>query len=185
MYFADPEQAGTWEIQAWAPTGERGTVVKSGTYDTAGDGEDRQPATGVYTLADGHYKLFWDGDLDTGKNHQMKVFWVDCAPASEGPSESVVPSASVVPSESASASVTPSGSVAGSELPIEGSASPTGEELGIVGTPPPTDSVDLAPASTDVGWRAALLGLAAVATVAAFVVPGLISGSNRVAGRRR
>jgi len=79
FYFSDPEQAGTWEIQEWAPD-DKGTVVLSGTYDTQGDGEDRQPEAGVYTLPDGHYKLFWDGDLDTQKHDKMKVFWVDCAP---------------------------------------------------------------------------------------------------------
>src|SRR6185369_906784 len=77
FYFADPEQAGTWEIQEWSP-GDKGTVVLSGTYDTHGDGEDRQPEEGVYTLPNGHYKLFWDGDLDTQKHDKMKVFWVDC-----------------------------------------------------------------------------------------------------------
>jgi len=77
FYFSDPEQAGTWEIQEWSP-GDKGTVVLSGTYDTQGDGEDRQPPQGVYTLDPGHYKLFWDGDLDTEKHDKMKVFWVDC-----------------------------------------------------------------------------------------------------------
>jgi hypothetical protein len=77
FYFSDPEQAGTWEIQEWSP-GDKGTVVLSGTYDTQGDGEDRQPEEGVYTLPAGHYKLFWDGDLDTQKHDKMKVFWVDC-----------------------------------------------------------------------------------------------------------
>lgn len=77
FYFSDPEQAGTWEIQEWSP-GDKGTVVLNGTYDTHGDGEDRQPPEGVYTLPNGHYKLFWDGDLDTQKHDKMKVFWVDC-----------------------------------------------------------------------------------------------------------
>jgi hypothetical protein len=77
FYFADPEQAGTWEIQEWSP-GDKGTVVLSGKYDTQGDGEDREPDQGVYTLDPGHYKLFWDGDLDTLKHDKMKVFWVDC-----------------------------------------------------------------------------------------------------------
>jgi hypothetical protein len=77
FFFADPEQAGKWEIQRWAPTGAKGTVVLSGTYDTQGDGEDRQPEQGVYQLPDGHYKLFWDGDVS--KHDKMKVFWVDCA----------------------------------------------------------------------------------------------------------
>src|SRR6185369_3537817 len=147
FYFADPEQAGTWEIQEWAPTGEKGTVVLSGTYDTAGDGEDRQPEEGVYTLPDGHYKLFWDGDLDTGKHDKMKVFWVDCAAASESPSpsgseqpiESSSPStgpsesastapsesASTAPSESASTAPSESASPSGSEQPIGGSGSPS------------------------------------------------------------
>ena len=183
MYFADPTQAGSWEIQAWAPGGDKGTVVKSGTYDTAGDGEDRQPADGVYTLPDGHYKLIWDGDAS--RHDKMKVFWVDCAPPSVEPSESVTPSESATPSEAASASVTPSDVPSGSELPIEGSASPSGEELDIVGTPPPTDSLDLAPASGDAGWRAVLLGLAGVVAVAAFVVPGRIAGADRGTGRRR
>jgi hypothetical protein len=46
FFFADPEQTGTWEIQEWSP-GDKGTVVLTGTYDTAGDGEDRQPPTGT------------------------------------------------------------------------------------------------------------------------------------------
>jgi hypothetical protein len=162
FYFADPEQAGTWEIQEWAPTGQKGTVVLSGTYDTHGDGEDRQPEEGVYTLPDGHYKLFWDGDLDTGKHDKMKVFWVECAPASATPaptgSEQPIASSppSVAPSESASTAPSESTSPSGSEQPIggsgspsasaaptgselaiggTGSAAPTGEELGLVGTP--------------------------------------------------
>jgi hypothetical protein len=77
FYFSDPKQSGTWEIQEWSP-GDKGTVVRDGTYDTHGDGEDRQPEEGVYTLDPGHYKLFWDGDLDTEKHDKMKVFWVDC-----------------------------------------------------------------------------------------------------------
>src|SRR4051812_50087587 len=71
FYFADPEQSGTWEIQEWAPTGQKGTVVLSGTYDTAGDGEDRQPEEGTYSLTEGHYKLFWDGALYTNKHDKM------------------------------------------------------------------------------------------------------------------
>src|SRR5438094_738166 len=166
FYFADPEQAGTWEIQQWAPTGQKGTVVLSGTYDTAGDGEDRQPEAGTYSLPDGHYKLFWDGDLDTGKHDKMKVFWVECAPAassSPSGSEEAIESGSTSPSGSEEAiesgggesngstppSTGPSGGVggiSGSELPISGAGSPGGGVLGIEGTPPngvtppPTDT---------------------------------------------
>src|SRR3954463_13327599 len=71
FYFSDPEQAGTGEIQEGAP-GDKGTDVLNGDYDTHGDGEDRQPEDGVYTLDPGHYKLFWDGDLDTEKHDKMK-----------------------------------------------------------------------------------------------------------------
>jgi hypothetical protein len=85
FFFADPFDAGTWEIQEWSP-GDKGTVVLEGTYDTNGDGEDRDPdEPGVYELPDGHYKLFWDGDLDTEKHDKHKVFWVDCAAETESP----------------------------------------------------------------------------------------------------
>jgi hypothetical protein len=181
FYFADPEQSGTWEIQEWAPTGEKGTVVLNGTYDTAGDGEDRQPETATYSLPDGHYKLFWDGDLDTGKHDKMKVFWVDCAPVAETPSPtgSELPeeSGSASPSETATATPTETASATptGSELPDEsGSASPTesetatatptGSELPITGTPSPsspggavlgaTGTPNVTPPATDVATTA-------------------------------
>ena len=127
FYFADPVQAGSWEIQEWAPTGQKGTVVMTGTYDTAGDGQDRQPEQGAYSLPDGHYKLFWDGD--TSKHDKMKVFWVDCAPS--GP-QSPAPTGSEQPAEGS-----PSTSPTGSELPAEGSpsTSPTGSELPAQGSP--------------------------------------------------
>jgi hypothetical protein len=85
FFFADPFDSGTWEIQEWSP-GDKGTVVLTGTYDTNGDGEDRDPDAGVYELPDGHYKLFWDGDLDTLKHDKHKVFWVDCDEATAPPS---------------------------------------------------------------------------------------------------
>src|SRR3954454_22722248 len=137
FYFSDPEQAGTWEIQKWAP-GDKGEVVLDGTYDTHGDGEDRQPEQGVYRLPNGHYKLFWDGDLDTLKHDKMKVFWVECAAASESPSPtgSEIPasgSPSTAPSESASTAPSESASTAPSEsastAPSESaSTAPSGSE---------------------------------------------------------
>ena len=202
FYFADPEQAGTWEIQEWAP-GDKGTVVLSGTYDTAGDGEDREPDQGVYTLPDGHYKLFWDGDLDTDKHDKMKVFWVDCEEESPAPSGSELPieSSSVPPSAPASASVPPSAPAsasvppsvpAGSVGPIVGSPSvpasqsPSGGVAGATGTPavgvtpPPTDTSGLSGAGDD-SWRVVLLGLAALIAAAVFIVPTPTAG--RVANR--
>ena len=213
FYFADPAQAGTWEIQEWAPTGEKGTVVLSGTYDTAGDGEDRQPEQGVYTLPDGHYKLFWDGDLDTGKHDKMKVFWVDCAPAAESASpsggEQPVESGSAAPSTAASttpstvASTTPStgpgGSEApiqsggagasastpgGNELPAEGGGAPGGGVLGVTATPPPTDT-DAVRAPSDDNWRAVLMALAALVAAAVLLVPGPTAADAKATTRDR
>jgi hypothetical protein len=100
FFFADPFQAGTWEIQEWSP-GDKGVVVLSGTYDTNGDGEDRDPdEPGVYTLPDGHYKLFWDGDLDTQKHDKHKVFWVDCPETAPPTFEQSVGAETDVPSDS-------------------------------------------------------------------------------------
>ena len=210
FYFADPVQAGTWEIQEWAPTGEKGTVVLTGTYDTAGDGEDRDPEDGVYTLPDGHYKLFWDGDLDTDKHDKMKVFWVDCdggeQPVSSG---SVPPSGSASVPPSGSASVPPSGSASvppsGSEAPIGGSGgpsgsvpgggvlplestNPTGAVLGAEGvanaTPPPTDT-ESGIAPSDQGWRVILLGLAALIAAAVFLVPSRTTATAASRSNRR
>ena len=75
FFFADPGQTGDWHIQSWPPTGDKTTVLE-GTYDTNGEGFDRQPAEGYYSLRDGHYKLFWKGDEEKLWKH--KVFWVEC-----------------------------------------------------------------------------------------------------------
>jgi hypothetical protein len=180
FYFADPEQAGTWEIQQWAPTGQKGTVVLSGTYDAAGDGVDRQPEEGVYTLPDGHYKLFWDGDLDTGKHDKMKVFWVDCATPSRsqtpGGSEAPVASASTQPvtPPSTAPSTGPSAAPGGEELPAAGSPPPNGAVLGVTGTPPPTDT-DAPTTPSDGSWRVALIGLAALIAAGSVLLPSPVS----------
>lgn len=81
FYFADPAQSGDWWIQSWPPTGN-GTTVGAGSYDTNGSGEDRVPASGTMSLANGHYKLFWQGSDERTVKH--KVFWVDCPPGTGG-----------------------------------------------------------------------------------------------------
>ena len=108
--FAAPSQTGRWEVRTWAP-GDSGDVVLFGSYDTAGDGTDRQPATGAFTLPDGHYKLFWTGRNEGNVKH--KTFWV----------ENVAPPTAVT---------SPSASPTGEELPITGSPP-------AAITPPPTD----------------------------------------------
>ena len=171
FFFADPEQAGTWEIQKWSP-GAKGQVVLSGTYDTAGDGEDRDPDAGVYDLPDGHYKLFWDGDLDTGKHDKMKVFWVECE-TQGGVSNSAPPSSGTQPAESHS---TPK--AGGSEsAPAQGDTSgagPSGQELAAGGGPatlPPTDTARADALGQDVNWPIALMIIATIIAIASLLTP--------------
>ena len=70
----DSVQSVSWWIEAWAPTGTKGTVVDSGviTLDSSGNG-----FTTDQTLPNGHYKLFWTfaGEKGAAKH---KVFWVSC-----------------------------------------------------------------------------------------------------------
>ena len=92
FFFADAADSGTWEIQEWSP-GDKGTVVLTGTYLTDENGEDRDPDAGTYSLPDGHYKLFWDGDVDTAKHDKHKVFWVECEeqPGQQAPTPTPTP----------------------------------------------------------------------------------------------
>jgi hypothetical protein len=166
FFFADPTQTGTWEIRDWAP-GDKGDVVLSGTYDTSGDGIDRRPTTGTFSLADGHYKLFWVGRNEQNLKH--KTFWVECASPTTSPtvapSESVAPSGSVAPTES----VAPSGSVAPT---ASSSTNPSGDVLPATGTPstyvlPPTDTADAGAAGAVNAWIVILL--VGIGTVAMFL----------------
>jgi len=184
FFFADPVQAGSWEIQKWSP-GPKGAVVLSGTYDTAGDGEDRQPETGAYSLPDGHYKLFWDGD--TGKHDKMKVFWVECPPTAgggqpAGPTPTPTPpTGGVQPGES-----TPTPPTGGEQ----GSGSgPTGQVLGEVGAPemtlPPTDMLAApAPVATSDGWAGLAAAIGIVSLLVLLASPKLAREAIRIHGRR-
>lgn len=167
FFFADPSQSGSWEIQTWSP-GDSGTVALSGSYDTTGDGEDRQPATDAFSLPDGHYKLFWQGRNEQNVKH--KVFWVECPAV---PAESVIPSGSVTPSES----VIPSESLnpTGSELPAssESHGAPTGgveAATGVPGATPPATDV-ASDAGSQQGTAAILLALAGIAAAALALTP--------------
>jgi hypothetical protein len=180
FFFADPFQAGAWEIQKWAP-GDKGEVVLSGTYNTNPSGEDRQPEEGAYRLDPGHYKLFWDGD--TGKHDKMKVFWVDCAAPTESPTgsgagESETPTGTPTgsgagesetptgtpPGQTETPTGTPTGSGAGeSEVPTgtpAGSFGGGGQGATVAPTQPSTDTIAPASGADSGGWRLLLLAFA-------------------------
>jgi hypothetical protein len=87
----DAGSSGTWSIQSWPPTGDRG-VVASGTWGPAdGDGDWR---TAVMSLPGGdhnqgaHYKLNVDQTNPSAPGAEKhKVFWVDCPPVTGGGEE--------------------------------------------------------------------------------------------------
>jgi hypothetical protein len=106
FFFADAGDSGTWEIQEWSP-GDKGTVVLTGEYTTDENGEDRDPDAGAYSLPDGHYKLFWDGDLETNKHDKHKVFWVDCAEQTPAPTPVETPAPTPVETPAPTPAETP------------------------------------------------------------------------------
>jgi hypothetical protein len=149
--FADPSQAGGWEVRTWAP-GDSGDVVLAGRYDTAGDGADRQPAVGTFTLPDGHYKLFWTGRTEDNVKH--KTFWVENVAAP-------------------TAVTSPSASPTGEELPITGSPP-------AAITPPPTDLPAGAAGDAQVGGAVVVAVMTlAVSAWLAFTALGGGGGSSR------
>ncbi|MGC9539138.1 LPXTG cell wall anchor domain-containing protein [Streptomyces sp. UG1] len=77
----DSVQKVSWHIEAWAPTADvKGETVKSGAITLDGEGHGR---TEDMTLADGHYKLFWNFEGEKG-SAKHKVFWTDCEDEEEG-----------------------------------------------------------------------------------------------------
>lgn len=100
----DTNQPVTWKITAWAPTGDRATVVETGEIklDSNGNGH-----TDPITLPiGGHFKLFWNFTPENGFAKQ-KVFWV--TPCVSSSTESPPPSS---PEESSSAPPSSGGAVA-------------------------------------------------------------------------
>lgn len=127
FYATNPTETGTWQLQSWAPTGD-GTVVASGTYDTAPDGVDE---TEDLSLADGHYRLTWQTTGDT--NSKQKTLWVECAPteSNSDPTAEPTPSDGAAPTSEA----TPTDEAAPTD-----EADPSGEEQSEDQTPPTDES---------------------------------------------
>jgi hypothetical protein len=78
--FLDAGQTLTFEITSWPPTGDR-SVVLSGTIQTDASGAGRAPATGAYSLDEGHYRLTVDTGNGRPTEDKHKEFWVKCAAA--------------------------------------------------------------------------------------------------------
>ncbi|MFJ8534343.1 LPXTG cell wall anchor domain-containing protein [Streptomyces sp. NPDC093591] len=127
----DSVQKVDWHIEAWAPTADvKGETVKSGAITLDGEGHGR---TEDMTLADGHYKLFWNFEGENG-SAKHKVFWSDCEDEEPGDGTSVSPSASASPADptdepSASPSTSAEGAASSSPSPqggAEGDLAETG-----------------------------------------------------------
>jgi hypothetical protein len=112
----DPGEQVTWRIVAWAPTGDRETVVLTNTLVLGATGHGRTTDLG---LPDGHYKLYWTFAGENG-SAKHKVFWVDCKVPPTSPPPTIPPTSTptptttstptptVGPTDSASPSATPS-----------------------------------------------------------------------------
>ncbi|WP_374224138.1 LPXTG cell wall anchor domain-containing protein [Streptomyces sp. ISL-66] len=173
----DSAQQVTWRIEAWAPTADvKGTEVKSGSLKLDGSGHER---TEVLSLADGHYKLFWNFDGEHGRA-KHKVFWVDCPDGSTPGQPGATPSGttSVTPSGSTtvSPSVSPSGSPSGKP-----SSSPSVQPSGSAVSPSPSGS-DAATTGGDLAKTGSDTPVGLLAGVAGVLIAG---GAFLVMRRRK
>jgi hypothetical protein len=117
----DREQRAGWRIVEWAPTGNKETVRLTGTLVLDANGHGR---TVDLSLADGHYKLYWNFTGENGFAKQ-KVFWVECAKPPTGPPPTS-PTATPTPSPSATPTPTVSPpSATPSTTPSEGAGQPS------------------------------------------------------------
>lgn len=157
-----------WHIEAWAPDADsKGETVKTGSITLDGKGHGR---TEDLSLADGHFKLFWNFEGEKGAA-KPKVFWTECGDeegggsssspsASASASPSASPSASASPSGSASSSVSasPGSSVSASAEPSGSAASTPSSAAGPQGGGKLAETGNGAPVGALAGVAAALLG---------------------------
>lgn len=125
-FHFDGQQAVSWQIKSWPPTGDR-TVVKSGALGLDQDGWGR---TEDMSLPDGHYKLYWNFAGEKGRAKQ-KVFWVRC-PGAESPTPTPSESTPTTPSSPPSARPSPSPTES-TPAPSAGAPTPVRTNLPVTG----------------------------------------------------
>ena len=178
----DPGQSVSWQIKSWPPTGDR-SVVSSGALalDAQGAG-----FTNDMTLANGHYKLFWNFTGENGAA-KHKVFWVACpgpTPTPTTPAPSPSGSCTASPSEDCSPTPTPSPSCTCMHSPTPTPPTPTptkSHHQTPTPQPTPTQTVTPGPAGGGLpttGWPLALIAVAGIALLGT-------GGAAMVAARRR
>lgn len=118
----DAGQQVTWQIKSWSPTGDKATVVKTGTLalDDRGMGH-----SAALNLPNGHYKLYWNTSGKKGCKPKFKVFWVKCPHHSGKPTPTPSTSTPSTPPSSAPSPSTP-GSSAGAPTPVQTNLPVTG-----------------------------------------------------------
>ncbi|MFI7298266.1 LPXTG cell wall anchor domain-containing protein [Streptomyces sp. NPDC050121] len=163
-----------WHIEAWAPGADsKGETVKTGSITLDGKGHGR---TEDLSLADGHFKLFWNFEGEKGAA-KHKEFWTECGDE-EGGGSSSSPSASASPSSSPSAS--PSGSASSSASPSPSSSvSASVEPSGSAGSTPSSA------AGPQGGGRLAETGNGAPVGALAGVAAVLLGAGGYLVVRRR
>lgn len=104
-FFFGAGTAGTWRIEAHPG----GSQVMNGPW-ASGEADDVRvpPDPELFSLPDGQYKLDWTQDGENGA--KQKVFKVECAPATTGPTAAptAAPEASQTPTPTASPTSLPS-----------------------------------------------------------------------------
>jgi hypothetical protein len=114
----DASQQVSWRIVSWPPTGNR-TEVLHGTLTLGQDGHGR---TNDLSVANGHYKLYWNFTGENGRAKQ-KVFWVKCDGSGTPmptPSGTTKPTQTPTPSPTTSQSPAPVPTPVPSDLPVTG-----------------------------------------------------------------
>lgn len=176
FFFADPAQSGDWKIKSWPPTGDK-TAVLTGTYLSDSNGEYM---TVEYTLAAGHYKVYWKGD--EAKLWKHKVFWVEpCAPPpTPTPTATATPEVTATPT----ATATPEGTVAPTATATATpTATPAGAVEALTAKPKhtlPVTAMDGIETSATVNLRPLLILGSGLLTALLWFLP-----SDRIAARRR